>query len=164
MKLTSRMIIVAVLGTAFAFLLNGNAPLGSMLWPPPAGGHGPSSGQLPFFMLLTLISSVGFGVGITFLIFGWSAVKAVRPESRSHALGLHISTAWLLVNWVPHENLHIANGMNMQGLLYIEYAFHVTSIAAGITMIWALSHFAGQFVQSQSSQPANSVRAGAASR
>lgn len=146
-----RMIGVTALFTVIAFLFNGNAPIGAMIWPPEAGAHGPSAGQLPFFMVLTLISSIAFGAGVAFLIYGWSTVNAVKSQSRSHALGLYLATAWLLLNWVPHENLHIANGMNMQGLLYIEYGFHVTLIVAGLAMFRGLSHFAGQVLRLQNS-------------
>jgi hypothetical protein len=39
-----------------------------------------------------------------------------------------------MVSWWPHNNLHINNGMDMQGLLYIEYGFHLTLMIAGIVL------------------------------
>ncbi len=39
-----------------------------------------------------------------------------------------------------HDNLHKVNGMNIQGLLYIEYAFHVTIIIAGVILAYAFFH------------------------
>ena len=41
-----------------------------------------------------------------------------------------------LVNWWAHDSLHLHNGMDLSGLLRIEYAFHMTLIAAGLTLAW----------------------------
>ena len=38
------------------------------------------------------------------------------------------------VSWWPHNNLHIHNGMDLQGLLYIECGFHFTLMIAGIVL------------------------------
>lgn len=132
-------VIFAVVG----FLFSGNTPLGAMIWPP-APGEAPTSGQLPFFMFLTIWSAIGFGVGVSFLLYAWPWVKRIHGESYRHALGMYLATGWLLVNWVPHENLHIHNGMDMQGLLYIEFGFHVTLIAAGMVLVWSFSHVASR--------------------
>jgi len=40
----------------------------------------------------------------------------------------------LLANWLPHENLHVANGMNVPGLLRIEYGFHLPLMIAGAVL------------------------------
>ncbi|HEV8224498.1 MAG TPA: hypothetical protein VGP74_04510, partial [Rubrobacteraceae bacterium] len=45
---------------------------------------------------------------------------------------------WFLVSWWPHDNLHIHNGEDLQGLLYIEYGFHVTLMLAGIVLAYSL--------------------------
>jgi len=34
--------------------------------------------------------------------------------------------------------MHIHNGDNLQGLLYIEYGFHVTLMAAGLILAYSL--------------------------
>ncbi len=34
--------------------------------------------------------------------------------------------------------MHIHNGENMQGLLYIEYGFHVTLMVAGLVLAYSL--------------------------
>ena len=39
---------------------------------------------------------------------------------------------------VPHDNMHIHNGTDMQGLLYIEYGFHVTLMVAGLVLAYSL--------------------------
>lgn len=48
----------------------------------------------------------------------------------------HLSIAWLLLEWCPHDSLHIANGLNMNGLLAIEYGLHVTLPAVGATLAY----------------------------
>ena len=40
--------------------------------------------------------------------------------------------------WWPHDNLHLHNGMDMQGLLFIEYGFHVTLIIAAGALAFSL--------------------------
>ena len=42
------------------------------------------------------------------------------------------------VSWWPHDNMHIHNGNDLQGLLYIEYGFHVTLMAAGLVLAYSL--------------------------
>ena len=51
---------------------------------------------------------------------------------------MYLSIGWFLVSWWPHDNLHIHNGMDMQGLLYIEYSFHVTLIIAALVLAFSL--------------------------
>jgi hypothetical protein len=80
--------------------------------------------------------ALAFGVGISFLIFGYPLMQAILPASKGLTLAAQLSIAWLLVNWWPHDSLHIANGMNMNGLLAIEYVFHVTLIVAGAILVY----------------------------
>ncbi len=51
---------------------------------------------------------------------------------------MYLSVGWFLVSWWPHDNLHIHNGMDLQGLLYIEYGFHVTLIVAALVLAFSL--------------------------
>ncbi len=41
-----------------------------------------------------------------------------------------------MVSWWPHDNMHIHNDENMQGLLYIEYGFHATLMLTGIILAY----------------------------
>jgi hypothetical protein len=43
-----------------------------------------------------------------------------------------------MVSWWPHDYLHIHNGNDLQGLLYIEYGFHLTLMLAGIVLAYSL--------------------------
>jgi hypothetical protein len=70
------------------------------------------------------------------LVFGFSAVRGASPNSRLIAWAMYLSIGWLLVSWWPHGHLHQVMGENLQGLLYIEYGFHVTAIIAGLVLAY----------------------------
>jgi hypothetical protein len=110
--------------------------LGQVIWPPDPGNPEPSAGQLPFFILLSVFEAVAFGLGISFLMFGFPALLRLARGSRLRAWAMYLSIGWLMVSWWPHTNLHINNGENMQGLLYIEYGFHLTLQIAGIILAY----------------------------
>ena len=111
--------------------------LGQVIWPPAPGGPSPSAGQLPFFIFLAVFEAVTFGLGVSFLLFGFAPLRrAVGATWRAWAI--YLSVGWFLVSWWPHDNLHIHNGSDLQGLLYIEYGFHVTLMLAGIVLAYAL--------------------------
>jgi hypothetical protein len=111
--------------------------LGKVIWPPAPGGPEPSAGQFPFFILLAVFEALTFGLGISFLLFGFAPLqRAVGATWRAWAI--YLSVGWFLVSWWPHDNLHIHNGDDLQGLLYIEYGFHVTLMLAGIVLAYSL--------------------------
>lgn len=49
---------------------------------------------------------------------------------------MYLAIGWLMVSWWPHDNMHIHNGEDMQGLLYIEYGFHVTLMISALVMAY----------------------------
>ena len=108
-----------------------------LVFHPAIGMHEPTSMQLPFLIILTIFESLALGLGITFLIFGYSQVKNSMIASKRQNLAVLLSISWLLSNWWIHDGLHMANGMNMTGLIYIEYTFHVTLILAGAILAYA---------------------------
>ncbi len=110
--------------------------LGPILWPIAEGGAQPTAGQLVFFILLEAIQSLAFGLGISFLLFGLPTVRRVSPNSRLMAWAMYLSIGWLLVSWWPHGHLHQVVGENLQGLLYIEYGFHVTLIIDTVVLAY----------------------------
>lgn len=123
MSIKNKVILLTLIIAIPAFLL------GRVIWPDPAGAMPPTAGQLPFFMVLSVFDALTFGLGISFIVFGWPWAKKSKAE--------FIALAWLIVSWWPHDNWHRYNGMNLQGLLYIEYAFHVTLMIAALVVIWA---------------------------
>jgi hypothetical protein len=112
--------------------------LGPVIWPPAEGGPEPSAGQLPFFIFLAAFEALTFGLGVSFLLFGFRPLQRAVGGSWGKAFAMYLSIGWLLVSWWPHDNLHISNGDNLQGLLYIEYGFHVTLMLAGLILAYSL--------------------------
>jgi hypothetical protein len=102
--------------------------LGPIIWPPL--GMGPSPAQMPFFMFEAFVEALALGLGVSFLVFGLHLVRRVEPALRLRAWLIYLSIGWALVSWWPHGGLHMSNGDDMQRLLYIEYGFHITLIAA----------------------------------
>jgi hypothetical protein len=101
-----------------------------VIWPDAPGAPQPSAGLLPFYIVVGLVESFAFGLGVAFLIFGGRMMRSFG-QSGGLTLWTYLSIAWLLINWWPHDNLHRVIGLNFSRLIWIEYAFHVTLIAAG---------------------------------
>jgi len=134
--------VTLVLAVA-AVLASPNGPLGGF-WRPPADSPVPTSAQLPLFILLNIAEGLMFGLGISFLIFGYPMVRAISPASTGLTRAAHLSIAWLLFNWWPHDSLHIHNGLNLGGLLGIEYGFHITLMTAGVILAYFFLTLLGQ--------------------
>lgn len=127
-----------------AFLLGNAAPAGGWwadAWPWTDGGdHGePSSVQLPFFLFLAALEAVSLGLAVSFLVWGFPAMKRLASGRTGLATAMYASAAWVLGNWWLHDNLHQVNGFDLTGLLVIEYAFHVTLIVAGCILCYGLA-------------------------
>ncbi len=118
--------------------------LGPFLWPPAEGGAQPTAGQLFFFILLEAIQSLALGLGVSFLLFGLPAMRKISPNSRLMGWAMYLSIGWLLVSWWPHGHLHQVVGENLQGLLYIEYGFHVTLIIGAVVLAYGFLSLLGQ--------------------
>ena len=128
MKVWVKVLIVTVLVAVPAFLL------GPVLFPPSAGGPTPTAGQLPFFLFLATGDALLLGLGISFLLFGFPVMRQVSPDSRLRAWAMYLSIGYLMVSWWPHLNLHAHNGTNLQGLLYIDFLFHLPLEVAGVAL------------------------------
>jgi hypothetical protein len=146
MSTTAKAAVLALVIAVPAFLL---AP---MLFPP-TPGPGPSSTQMPFFILLTVFDSLLLGIGVAFVVFGWPLVRRVAPGSRAIATAMFIGVAWLTISWYPHIGLHTsAFGSTFGGLLVIDYLFHVPLYVVGLLLIWGLA----SYLQSVADKPASS--------
>lgn len=133
MKMPMKVVIVTLLVGVLGFLTEAHGPLGSF-WAPSPDIPQAAGVQVPLFMLLGAAEALALGLGVSFLLFGYSTLRANVPASASLTRAAHLSIAWLLINWWAHDSLHQHNGMNLNGLLGIEYAFHVTLIVAGIVL------------------------------
>lgn len=103
-------------------------PLSFILWRTPAGAATPPAGLLPAALAIAVvIPALSFGLGVAFVLFGRTLVRAAQPSGLSRAA--FVSTAWLLTNWWPHSNFHrVSNGWT--NLLVVDYFFHTTVIVA----------------------------------
>lgn len=110
--------------------------LGPVIWPPSPDIQ-PTQSQIPYLIALSLVEAFVFGFGIAFIIYGWPRMKKVAGKSALAARGMYFSLAWLAVSWWPHDNLHIHNALDIDGLIAIEYAFHLTVILAGLVLAYS---------------------------
>jgi len=128
--------------------------LGPVLFPPADVGVGPTAGQLPFFIFLAIGDALLLGLGVAFLLFGFPVMRKVSPDSRVRAWAMYLSIGYLMVSWWPHLGMHASNGINLQGLLYIDLFFQLPLEVAGVTL--ALS-----FISLMRSRPAEAPADGA---
>ncbi len=133
MKTRTKVVIVTLLLGILAFLTEPNGPLGSF-WAPSSIVPQAAGAQVPLFMILGTAEALAFGLGVSFLLFGYSTLKEAGSVSAPLTRAAHLSIAWFLMNWWAHDSLHIHNGMNLNGLLAIDYGFHFTLIIAGLIL------------------------------
>ena len=130
-----KVLVLTVVLALFALLASPTGPLGAF-WAPSPDEPQPMGIQLALLILLTVAGALTFGLGISFLVFGYPLVHAISPASRGLTRAAHLSIAWLLFSWWPHDSLHIHNGLNLNGLLAIEYGFHVTLMITGVILAY----------------------------
>lgn len=133
MKAHTKVAIVTVVLGALAFLTEANGPLGTF-WAPNPTFPRPEGVQLVLFMILGATEALAFGLGVAFLLFGYEPLKASTQVSPTMTRIAHLSISWVLINWWAHDSLHQHIGMDLSGLLKIEYGFHMTLIAAGVML------------------------------
>ncbi len=127
----NRYLMVGIPLAALAFLANPHGPLGGF-WAPAAGFPQPPAALLPLFILLNVAEAVTFGGGIAFLLFGSERINGISPTSPLLTRAAHLSIAWLLISWFPHDSLHMHLGEgNLGQIIAVEYAFHGTLMIAG---------------------------------
>ena len=85
--------------------------LGQVIWPPAPGGPEPTAGQLPFFLFLAVFEALTFGLGISFLLFGFVPLRRALGGSSWRTWAAYLAIGWLLVSWWPHDNMHIHNAV-----------------------------------------------------
>ncbi|QIN82261.1 hypothetical protein GBA63_06055 [Rubrobacter tropicus] len=117
--------------------------LSPILFPPADVGVAPTSTQLPFLMFLGVSDAVLLGLGVSFLVFGYPVLRKVSPDSKARAWAMYLSIGYLMVSWWPHLGMHASNGMDIGGLLVIDFLFHLPLEIAGVVLAYcAYSLFA----------------------
>lgn len=126
MKPWVKVLIITLIFGIVSFLL------GDVFWPMAESEVAPTAQQLPFLIVVMIIESIAFGLGISFLILGWPLVKKVAHGSKFTAWSLYIGATWYMVSWWPHDRLHMSmEHGDYWSLIAVEYGFHVTLILAG---------------------------------
>ena len=116
--------------------------LGPIIWPPAEGSPSPTATQIPFLLFLNLAQATVLGLGVSFLAFGLSVMRRISPDSQVRAWAMYLSIAYLMVSWWPHINMHVHNGPdNLQGLIYIDYLFHLPSMIAALVLAYGFFSF-----------------------
>ena len=120
-------LLTVVIGVAAFFT-------GPQIWP---AGHDvpmPPPNLLPGYIALSAVEALAFGFAVAFAVFGWQAIRGLGLGARWLNKMLFVTLCWLMGNWWIHDNLHMHNGLDMNGLLYIELAFHMTLLGCGIVL------------------------------
>ena len=126
-----KVLVVTLLAGVSAFIL------GPVIWPPAEGSPSPTAAQIPFLLFLNLVQATVLGLGVSFLVFGLPVMRRVSPDSKVRAWAMYLSIAYLMVSWWPHINMHVHNGPDdLQGLIYIDYLFHLPSMIAALVLAY----------------------------
>jgi hypothetical protein len=128
MKTRVKVAIVTTLVAVPALLM------GPVLFPPADIGVEPTAAQIPHFLFLAVGDALLLGLGVSFLLFGFPVMRNVSPDSKLRAWAMYLSIGYLMVSWWPHLNLHASNGMDLGGLLLIDYFFHLPLEVAGVVL------------------------------
>lgn len=134
MDARAKTLALLVVGTLLGLALTPASPLGARLYPPMETGQTPTGAQVPLLVVITVVEALAFGLGLAILVDGFGLLRAAAPAAPRVARAAHLALVWLLASWVPHDALHRHNGMDLAGLIRIEYAFHVTLIAAAVVV------------------------------
>ena len=130
-KTWAKVLLVTVLVAIPAFML------GPIIWPPAEGSPSPTATQLPFLLFLNLVQATVLGLGVAFLAFGLSVMRRISPDSKVRAWAMYLSIGYLMLSWWPHINMHVHNGPdNLQGLIFIDYLFHLPSMVAALILAY----------------------------
>jgi hypothetical protein len=87
-------------------------------------------------------------------------LKRVSSDSKARARAMYLSIGYLMVSWWPHLGMHVSNGLDLQGLLLIDYVFHLPLEVAGIVLAYCAfsllrSWRSGKLAAAEADYPAN---------
>src|SRR6266571_1586753 len=90
---------------------------------------------VPLFVVLSLVESLSFGLGVAFLIFGRPLVDRMG-RSPGLTTAAYVAIAFLLLNWWPHDNMHRMTNGDWSRVVLVEYTFHLPLMIAGAVLAW----------------------------
>lgn len=108
--------------------------LGPVIWPKSPDIPAMTPVQFGLFVGLAAWEALLLGVGVAFLVLGWAAARHSRHPGKT-TLAL-VAVTWLMANWWVHDNLHVHTGLDIPGVLAIEYGFHFTLGVAGLVLAY----------------------------
>lgn len=130
MRTRIKVAIIAIAVAVPAFLLS------PVIFPPAEGGPAPTSSQMAHLLFLGATDATLLGLGVAFLVFGLPVLRRVSPDSKARAWAMYLSIGYLMVSWWPHLGMHASNGLDLQGLLVIDYVFHLPLEVAGVVLAY----------------------------
>lgn len=110
--------------------------LGKIIWPISSDLGVPAVTEFPMISMLSFFEALLFGLGVSFVIYGWNILK--KLPSKLTKIMLYVSIAWLLLSWWPHDSLHLSVGNNIRNQLMLEFIFHIPTMLAQICLVYAL--------------------------
>ncbi len=131
MKTKIKVAAIAIAVAVPAFLLN------PVLFPPAEDGPIPTPSQMAHLLFLSVGDALLLGLGVAFLIFGLPVLRRVSSDSKARAWAMYLSIGYLMVSWWPHLGMHAHNGLDLQGLLVIDYIFHLPLEVAGVVLAYS---------------------------
>ena len=129
------LLLTVVIGVAAFFT-------GPSIWPMGHEVPTPPPNLLPGYIAISAVEALAFGFAVAFAAFGWSAIRDLRLGARWLNRLLFVTLSWFMGNWWIHDNLHMHIGLDMNRLLYIEFAFHMSMLACGVTLALSLMRVA----------------------
>jgi hypothetical protein len=128
---------LVALGVIAAFTFGPDGPLGGF-WRPLEGAEQPTGLMIPGFLGVALVEGLALGVALVLIVYGRPRFTGVVRSSRL-ATAAWLSSIFLLGSWWPHAALHRHVGEDLEGLLAIEWVFHVGSVVAAALLIATLT-------------------------
>ena len=116
-------LVVAAAGTA-AFLLT------PTLFPPNPNVAPPAPGLIPYFIALSVVESLFFGIGVGFLSLGFPKLRRVARVSGLSPWPSYLAIGYLTASWWPHLGMHQVAGVDFDKLIVVDYVFHLPYIVS----------------------------------
>lgn len=142
MKTMYKAAIIVVVSATFGLLFSPFGPIGAQIWPEPNNAVVPTATQGLLLLAYTLIGAIAMGLALAFLVLGWGYTKRTFAGRPRLAALVHVSVVWILGNFWVHDNLHIVNGLNVDGLIAIDYTFHTTIMVATLITMYGIIELA----------------------
>jgi hypothetical protein len=125
-----------------------------VLFPPNPSIAPPDAGLIPYFLVLGVIESLFFGIGVAFLILGLPMMRRVASVSGVSPWPAYLAIGYLTASWWPHLGMHGVAGMDFDKLILVDYGFHLPYIlSAG-----AVAHFFFRTLQAATRMTASTSR------